>query len=130
MTRRKKPEGEVKTHQITVRLDDLGYQMICDAAKDAGISCAEYLRQQGIFGKVERTFYVTADIPKLEELSRQLSGIGNNLNQLTQYFHMGGLKSQAMTEELTRCINEVMKMRKELMEIGGEFRGNLKTHRK
>jgi len=40
------------------------------------------------------------------------------------------LKSQAMTEELTRCINEVMKMRKELMEIGGEFRGNLKTHRK
>jgi len=130
MTRRKKQDGEVRTHQITVRLDDLEYQMICDAAKDAGLSCAEYLRRQGIFGKVERTFYITADIPKLDALSRQLSGIGNNLNQLTQYFHMGGLKSQAMTEELTRCINEVIKMRKELMEIGGEFRGNLKTHRK
>ena len=130
MTRRKKPEGEAKTHQVTVRLDDTEYEMICDAAEDAGVSISEYLRQQGVFGKIERSYYITADIPKLDEIARQLSAIGNNLNQLTLYFHMGGLKSQAMTDELTRCINEVMKMRKELMEIGGEFRGNLKTHRK
>ena len=48
--------------------------------------------------------------------------MGNNLNQLTRYFHMGGLRSQAMTDELNRCINEIMRLRKEVMELAGDYR--------
>ena len=58
------------------------------------------------------------------------SRIGNNLNQLTQYFHMGGLISASMQELLRDCINDVMDMRKEVMKLGGDYRGYSKTHRK
>jgi hypothetical protein len=43
---------------------------------------------------------------------------------------MGGIRSKQMQDELLRCINEVMKMRKEVMELGGEYRGYHKTSRK
>ena len=66
----------------------------------------------------------------LEKIAAELSSISNNLNQLTKYFHMGGVKSEAMQEELRRCINEVMKMREELLIFGGEYRGYVKTSRK
>ena len=65
-----------------------------------------------------------------EVITRELSRIGNNLNQLTQYFHMGGLISASMQELLRDCINDVMDMRKEVMKLGGDYRGYSKTHRK
>ena len=43
---------------------------------------------------------------------------------------MGGLKSKAMTDELNRCLNEIMRMRKDVMEMAGEYRGYTQTHRK
>lgn len=130
MTRRKKPESAVKKHIITVRLNDIEYDMICDAARQAGLPVSEYLRHHAVFGKVDVHNHIVADFEKLDKISRDLSGIGNNLNQLTKYFHMGGMKSQSMTDELTRCINEVMEMREEIMELGGEYRGYAKASRK
>ena len=44
--------------------------------------------------------------------------------------YIGGLKSKAMTDELNRCINEIMKMRKNVMEMAGEYRGYSEAHRK
>lgn len=130
MTRRKKPEAAVKNHVITVRLNDIEYGMVQKAAEEAKLSVSEYFRHHAVFGKVEVHNHIVADFPKLEGISRELSAIGNNLNQLTRYFNMGGLKSQAMQEELTRCINDVMRMRRELVELGGEYRGHLEAHRK
>ena len=69
-------------------------------------------------------------VPGAEQIAGELRRIGNNLNQLTRYFHMGGLKSKSMTDELTRCINEIMRMRKDVMEMAGEYRGYTQTHRK
>ena len=74
--------------------------------------------------------YLQSHQYKLEKLTQEFSAIGNNLNQLTRYFHMGGLKSKSMTDELTRCINEIMRMRKDVMEMAGEYRGYTQTHRK
>ena len=127
MTRRKKPEGAVRNHLVTVRLDDTEYSAVCDSAKDAGLSLSDYFRHQGVYGKVEIHNQIVADFPKLEKLTQEFSAIGNNLNQLTRYFHMGGVKSESMQEELRRCINEVMKMREELLAFGGEYRGYIKT---
>ena len=127
MTRRKKPEGTVRNHLVTVRLDDTEYSAVCDSAKEAGLSLSDYFRHQGVYGKVEIHNQIVADFPKLEKLTQEFSAIGNNLNQLTRYFHMGGVKSESMQEELRRCINEVMKMREELLAFGGEYRGYIKT---
>ena len=87
------------------------------------MTMTEYIRHQAVHGKVDIHYHIVADFEKLDKLNREFSAIGNNLNQLTKYFNMGGLRSQAMTEELTRCINAIMDMRKEVKELGGEYRG-------
>ena len=130
MAYRKNPDNTSRKHRITVRFDDLEYETILSNAEDAGLSMSEYLRNQILHGKVEIHNHIVADFPKLEKLAQEFSAIGNNLNQLTRYFHMGGLKSKAMTDELTRCINEIMRMRKDVMEMAGEYRGYTQTHRK
>lgn len=93
------------------------------------MSISEYVRHLAVFGKVEMNVQIVADFPKLKELAAEFSSIGNNLNQLTRYFHMGGLRSKAMMEELTRCINEIMEMRDAVMEMAGDYRGYLETYR-
>ena len=115
---------------MKVLLDDAQYALVQSAANAAGMKMAAYMRNQAIYGKIEIHNHIVANFSSLERISAELSSISNNLNQLTRYFHMGGLKSQAMTDELTRCINEIMKMRKEVMEMAGDYRGYTQTHRK
>ena len=122
-------EGTLKKHRITIRFNDIEYEMVCRDAEKAGLTLSKYIREHVIHGKVENHYYIVADFPKLDMITRELSGIGNNLNQLTRYFHMGGIRSQSMREELHKCMDEVMSMRKEILELGGEVRGNTKTYR-
>ena len=84
MTRRKKPEGAVRNHLVTVRLNDSEYSAVCDSAKEAGLSLSDYFRHQGVYGKVEIHNQIVADFPKLEKLAQEFSAIGNNLNQREQ----------------------------------------------
>lgn len=123
----KKEHGDKKTHNMKVLLDDAQYALVQSAAKAAGMKMAAYMRNQAIYGKIEIHNHIVANFSSLERISAELSSISNNLNQLTRYFHMGGVKSESMQEELRRCINEVMKMREELLAFGGEYRGYIKT---
>ena len=123
----KKEHGDKKTHNMKVLLDDAQYALVQSAAKAAGMKMAAYMRNQAIYGKIEIHNHIVANFSSLERISAELSSISNNLNQLTRYFHMGGVKSEAMQEELRLCINEVMKMREELLAFGGEYRGYIKT---
>ncbi|MDO5138222.1 MAG: plasmid mobilization relaxosome protein MobC [Oscillospiraceae bacterium] len=123
-------EGEVKSHRITIRFNDIEFGMVSSAAVEAGLTLSEYIREQVIHGKVENHYHIVAEFEKLDMITRELSGIANNLNQLTRYFHMGGLRSQSMMEELNKCMTEVMEMRKEILDLGGELRGDVKAHRK
>ena len=126
----KKEHGDKKTHNMKVLLDDAQYALVQSAANAAGMKMAAYMRNQAIYGKIEIHNHIVANFSSLERIAAELSSISNNLNQLTKYFHMGGVKSEAMQEELRRCINEVMKMREELLTFGGEYRGYVKTSRK
>jgi hypothetical protein len=123
----KKEHGDKKTHNMKVLLDDAQYALVQSAANAAGMKMAAYMRNQAIYGKIEIHNHIVANFSSLERISAELSSISNNLNQLTRYFHMGGVKSESMQEELRRCINEVMKMREELLAFGGEYRGHIKT---
>ena len=126
----KKDPGIKKTHNMKVLLDDTQYALVQSAAKATGMKMAAYMRHQAIYGKIEIHNHIVANFSSLEKIAAELSSISNNLNQLTKYFHMGGVKSQSMTDELTRCIDEVMEMREEIMELGGEYRGYAKASRK
>ena len=123
----KKESGEKKTHNMKVLLDDAQYALVQNAAETAGMKMAAYIRHQAIHGKIDIHNHIVANFSTLEKIAAELSSISNNLNQLTKYFHMGGVRSEAMQAELRRCINEVMKMREELLAFGGEYRGYVKT---
>ena len=75
-------------------------------------------------------YNIVADLGEIQNLTVQAAGIGNNLNQIARYFHSGGLASRGMLEELKRCIAEIRELRQEIVQLGGVYRGNSKTHRK
>ena len=75
-------------------------------------------------------YNIVADLGEIQNLTVQAAGIGNNLNQIARYFHRGGLASRGMLEELKRCIAEIRELRQEIVQLGGVYRGNSKTHRK
>ena len=75
-------------------------------------------------------YNIVADLGEIQNLTVQAAGIGNNLNQIARYFHGGGLASRGMLEELKRCIAEIRELRQEIVQLGGAYRGNSKTHRK
>lgn len=75
-------------------------------------------------------YNIVADLGEIQNLTVQAAGIGNNLNQIVRYFHSGGLASRGMLEELKRCIAEIRELRQEIVQLGGVYRGNSKTHRK
>ena len=124
MPNHKKPEAFRKTHIMKIRLDDIQYSAVESGAEAAGMTMTEYIRHMAVFGKLEIRPQIVVDLPKLEALTLELSRIGNNLNQLTKYFNMGGMRSYAMQQLLTECINEIMKTCREVMKLGGEYRGD------
>ena len=77
-----------------------------------------------------KKYNIVADIGEIQKLTAQAAGIGNNLNQIARYFHGGGLASRGMLEELKKCIAEIRELRQEIVQLGGVYRGNSKTHRK
>ena len=127
MARPKKDSGLHKTRKIDFRLDETQYSIIEKYAADAGMTVSEYVRHQAVYGKVEIHYPVIAEVSSLQQLTNQFAAIGINLNQIAKYFHMGGLQSKAMREEINRCIAEIMKLRKTVLEMAGDFRGSTET---
>ena len=124
MPNQRKPEALRKTHIMKIRLDDIQYSAIESGAETAEMTMTEYIRRMAVFGKLEIHPQIVVDLPKLEALTLELSRIGNNLNQLAKYFNMGGIRSMAMQDLLTQCINEIMSTCREVMKLGGEYRGS------
>ena len=88
-----------------------------------------YVRKQAITEKLHVHYNIVADIAELRDFARQLSHIGNNLNQIAAFFNSGGIQSRAMLEEINRCMTDLRAMRKEIAGLAGDYRGNLKTRR-
>ena len=120
MARPKKDESLHRGKRVYIRFTELEYELVAGYAKDAGYPIGTFVRKQALREKLEVNYNIVAD----------LGGIGNNLNQIARYFHGGGLASRGMLEELKRCIAEIRELRKEIVQLGGVYRGNSKTHRK
>lgn len=97
---------------------------------DAGYPIGTFVRKQALREKLEVNYNIVADLGEIQNLTVQAAGIGNNLNQIARYFHGGGLASRGMLEELKKCIAEIRELRQEIVQLGGAYRGNSKTHRK
>lgn len=91
---------------------------------------AEYIRRQAVHGKVDTEYRIVADFPEIQKLTRELSAIGNNLNQIARYFNTGGLQSKSIMEDINAAVSGIMEIRAAALEMAGEQNGNTKTHRK
>ncbi|MCD8398805.1 MAG: MobC family plasmid mobilization relaxosome protein [Lachnospiraceae bacterium] len=130
MARPKKEKPLQHDHPVMVRYSDIEYELIKEYAEQAGYPVAVYVRKYSLKEKPNITYNVVADISEIQKLATEYGKIGNNLNQIARYFHMGGLRSKAMQEEINGCITELHELRKETMKLVGDYRGNLETHRK
>ena len=130
MARPKKEESIRRTSNVMVRFSSIEYELVAGYAKDSGYPISTFVRKQALSEKVTVNYNIVADIGEIQKLTAQAAGIGNNLNQIARYFHGGGLASCGMLEELKKCIAEIRELRQEIVQLGGAYRGNSKTHRK
>lgn len=94
MGRRKKCEQIKRTNNVMVRFTDAEYASISISAEQAGYPVAVYVRKSALDERIEVHYNITAELPELQKLIAEYSAIGNNLNQIAQYFHSGGFLFQ------------------------------------
>ena len=70
---------------------------------------------------------IVADMPQLKGITAQLAAIGNNLNQIARYLNAGGMLNDELRKDINACVEDVMKMRKEILTMAGDYRGDSQT---
>ena len=131
---RKKYNTPHRRHVVKTRMTDEEYADFTERLAPYGISQSEFLRQAIRRTTIRPVLHVSSVNDELlsavGKLTAEYGRIGGNLNQIARYFHSGGLASRGMLEELKRCIAEIRELRQEIVQLGGVYRGNSKTHRK
>ena len=124
MTRPKKEKEMSRNQRITVRFTDTEFAIIENAAKQANLSLAAYVRTQTLKGNVYTKIEIVADVPEIKSLLAEFGKIGGNLNQIAKYFNQGGIHSQEMRAAINQCITELYEMKYKVMKMAGDFRGS------
>lgn len=87
-----------KDSNIIIRLKESDKQLIQERAASEGMSLSGYARQMLLNG----------EIIKLSEEERiTLSGLANNLNQLTRYLHSTGVRKPELEQVLLDLVNKI-----------------------
>ena len=124
MTRPQKEILKKKKNCIMLRLSDPEYELVANYAKESGYPIAVYARKQVLEGKIEIRCPIIVDIEELRKLTTEFGRVGNNLNQIAKYFNMGGIRSQAMQDEIHECITQLFSLREEVLRFGGDYHSN------
>ena len=127
MARPKKEADDRKSKRISLRLTETEYEVYKEFAWRSGFSLSELIRLMMINGKVSYRLPIVAKMPQLKEITAQLAGIGNNLNQIARHLHTGGLLTDELQKDINTCVEDVMQMRKEVLTLAGDYRGNSHT---
>ena len=124
MTRPQKEMDMKREHRVTIRLTDIEFSIIENAAEQAEMSISEYMRTQTMEGNVTARFEIVADVDEIKKLIGEFGKIGSNLNQIARYFNQGGIISAEMRGEIKKCIRDIYEMKYEVMKMAGDFRGS------
>lgn len=130
MARPKKEENIKHENRVYVRYSDVEYDLLKTYAEETGCPVATYVRNTSLGNRPKIIYNVTADIEEIQKLTTEFGKIGNNLNQIAKFFHMGGARSQAMQDEINRCITELRELRREVIKMVGDYHGSFETYRK
>ena len=102
MARPKKDESIRRTNNVMVRFTDVEYALVSCSAEQAGYPVAVYVRKQAITEKLHVHYNIVADIAELRDFARQLSHIGNNLNQIAAFFPCHAGRNQSLHDRSPR----------------------------
>lgn len=93
-----------------VRFTDAEYASISISAEQAGYPVAVYVRKSALDERIEVHYNITAELPELQKLIAEYSAIGNNLNQIAQYFHSGGFYSKSIADQIDcdPCLDKIL----------------------
>ena len=67
---------------------------------------------------------VVADMDDVRTIGKELHAIGNNLNQIAQYFHTGGARSEHIIQEINSGVKDLERIRKKVEKLVGESYGS------
>lgn len=124
MARPKKEELPAHTSFITLRITSDLYEVLTADAKAAHLSRSEYIRQLITDHHPVVHQEIVYNNPELLERLRDLGKIGSNLNQIARYLNGGGKITKGMAEDVSACIAQLLRMRDEIKEMAGEYRGD------
>ena len=120
-----KKESELKRdYRITLRFTEDEYEGIKVDAADAKMRVAEYGREMLLKGQVIVVYKVTADMNDVRTMGKELHAIGNNLNQIAQYFHTGGARSECIIQEINSGVKDLERIRRKAEKIGDDSSGS------
>jgi hypothetical protein len=128
MARPKKEPELVTTHRVTIRFSDAQYAVISEDAHRMGLPLADYLRRLIADHGLTLSYKVVRDDNAIHELTVALGRIGNNLNQISRYFHQHGATTPGIEAEILQCIQQTYAMSETLDSIEGGTNGSSKTH--
>ena len=121
----KTKESELKHDvRITLRLTEEEYMVLKEDALQAKKSAAAYAREIVTQRNVTLKYMVVADIHDIRALGKELNAIGNNLNQIAQYFHTGGARSEHIIQEINSGVKDLERIRKKVEKLAGESYGS------
>ena len=124
MTRPQKEMDMKREHRVTIRLTDIEFSIIENAAEQAEMSISEYMRTQTMEGNVTARFEIVADVDEIKKLIGEFGKIGSTLTQIARYFNQGGIISSEMRNEIRKSLRDIYEMKYEVMKMAGDFRGS------
>lgn len=124
MTRPQKEMDMKREHRVTIRLTDIEFSIIENAAEQAEMSISEYMRTQTMEGNVTARFEIVADVDEIKKLIGEFGKIGSNLNQIARYFNQGGIISSEMRNEIRKSLRDIYEMKYKVMKMAGDLRGS------
>ena len=126
MARPKKEADARKSKRITIRLTETEYEVYKEFARRGGFTLSELIRLMMVNGKVSYRMPIVADMPQLKEITAQLAGIGNNLNQIARALN-SGFPDQSIESEIRRALGDLAEWKYEILQEVGSAIGNDQT---
>lgn len=122
---RTKKENELKhDFRITLRFTEEEYEALKEDALQAKTSVAAFARSVITQENVTINYKVVVDMEDIRVIGRELHAIGNNLNQIAQYFHTGGSRSEMVLQEINEGVLELKRIRKAMEKVAGDMNGS------
>ena len=124
MNRPTKEMPPARDHRITIRITNDLYELLKQEARDSGTTIAELVREK----ITSRTVVVRPEIvfndQRILNALGDIGKIGSNLNQIAHHLNGGGMVTTSLCSDIRAALAELFRMRNEIKEMAGEYRGN------